>query len=85
MFFNKIFEKKARRSVENHKKPITISSKYLEYIGSEGRNLRNRDIDKDRKRDVGSRSGIYYKLSDKQKNDVDTIIDFLEITSMGKR
>jgi hypothetical protein len=83
MFFIKIFKKETRRSREDRKK--SINPKCLEYIESEKRNFQDRRSNKDRRSDFGRRSGIYYKLSDNQKDTIDTIIDILEAEGMKKK
>ena len=83
MFFIKIFKKKNRRSGEDRRK--SINPKYLEYIESEKRNFQDRRSNNDRRRDFGRCSGIYYKLSDNQKDTIDNIIDILETEGMKKK
>ena len=83
MFFIKIFKKENRRSGEDRRK--SINPKYLESITSEKRNFQDRRINKDRRSDFGRRSGIYYALSDNQKDTIDTIIDILEREDIGKK
>ena len=72
MFFRKIFKKEDRRKVKDRRRSITINPKYIERIGSGRRNYQDRGSDKERRSDVGRNSGIYYEMSDKQNNNVDT-------------
>jgi hypothetical protein len=83
MFFIKIFKKETRRSRKDRRK--SINPKYVEYLRSERRSFQDRRSNKDRRSDFGRRSGIYYKLSDNQKDTVDTIIDTLELEAMKKK
>lgn len=83
MLFLKIFKKKTARKVGNNRKSVAINPKYIEHIGGRRPNLEDRGSDKIRRSDVGSRSGIYYTLSDKQKDTLDKIIEILETESMG--
>ena len=80
MFLIKIFKNESRRKNEDRRMSLNPR-----YIGSERRNLQDRRSSKDRRKDPDRRSGQYYKLSDEQKDTVDTIIDILEMENMKRR
>ena len=74
MFFIKIFKKETRRKGQDRRRSINPK-----YIGAEKRDHQERRSGKDRRSDFGRRTGIYYKLSDKQQDTIDNIIDILEM------
>jgi hypothetical protein len=80
MFFIEISKKETRRSGKDRRK--SMNPKSLEDTGSERRNFQDRRSNGDRRSDVGRRSGIYYRLSDNQKDTLDTIMAVLEIESI---
>lgn len=76
MLLNKIFvfrREENRRSGKDRRK-----SDPLKFKGQEKRSHHDRRSGKDRRSDIEFKSGMYYKLSDKRKDLVDTLIDVLE-------
>jgi hypothetical protein len=80
MFFIEISKKETRRSGKDRRK--SMNPIYFDNPASERRNFQDRRNNGDRRSDVGRRSGIYYRLSDNQKDTLDTIMAVLEIESI---
>ena len=79
MFFISILAKEKRRSSGDRRK-----SNGLKYSGQEKRRRSDRRSNKDRRSDSERRSGMYYRLSDNQKETMDNIINILEMERMKK-
>jgi len=73
VFLISIFKRENRR-VEND----SILSNQNKSISPERTTSNNRRTIDDRRKDVGRRTGMYYRLPDDQKDTVDTIINILE-------
>jgi len=80
MFHFNIFKKENRRSGKDRR-----NSDLTNYTEQERRGSSDRRINKDSKNVVGRRSGIYYKLPDKRKDTVDSILEILEYENLKKK
>ena len=80
MFFISIFKRESRRSGKDRRK--TDNPKNSGNIGQERRARPDRRCNEDRRVDIGRRSGMYYKLPDKRKDLVDSIVNLLEQEDM---
>jgi hypothetical protein len=74
------FKNRDRRSGIDRRKTSTH-----QYTGEERRKNPDRRSKKDKKDGVGLRSGIYFKLSDRQKDTVDDIVKILEYETLKKK
>ena len=72
MYIINIFKRENRRSDVDRRK-----TGGTEFALQERRNSPDRRGQNDRREDIGRRSGMYYRLSDRRKSTVDSIIDIL--------
>lgn len=80
MYIINIFRRENRRSGKDRRKADDA------VLGEhERRKSPDRRSETDIARDIGRKSGIYYKLSDRRKDTVDSIIDILEYENLKRK
>ena len=80
MYIINIFKRDNRRSGKDRRNAGDTVLR-----GHEKRKSPDRRNDSDIGHDIGRKSGIYYKLSDRKKGTVDSILDILEYENLKKK